>query len=173
VKSSQRRAAFAALLLAPTLAACGFSAQTDQVYQPATGINDRSGDIDVLNALIVSGTDGSGTLSTTLVNESDTKADKLTDVTGDGLTVTTPPRGIAVPGAAAVNLGATGDVTVTGDSVKAGDFVKVTLSFANGQTTSLKIPVVSNDGEYADVPMPTTSPTGKNSETPTATATPE
>ena len=45
----QRRAAIAALLLAPALTACGFNEQTDQVYQPAVGVNDRSDNVYVLN----------------------------------------------------------------------------------------------------------------------------
>ena len=46
----QRRVAIAALLLAPALTACGFSEQTDQVYQPAVGVNDRSDTVYVLSA---------------------------------------------------------------------------------------------------------------------------
>ena len=81
---SQRRLAIAALLLVPALASCGFNAQTDQVYQAAVGINDRSGEVDILNALIVSGEDGSGTFAGTLVNK---------DTTNDCLLYTSPsPR---------------------------------------------------------------------------------
>jgi hypothetical protein len=60
----RRRLATAALLLAvPALSSCSvsFGAQTDQVYNPSAGVDDRSGSVDVLNALVVSGAAGSGT----------------------------------------------------------------------------------------------------------------
>ena len=67
----RRSIAAAALLLAvPALSACGvsFGAPTDQVYNPSVGVDDQSGQVDVLNALIVSGSNGSGTVVATLVN---------------------------------------------------------------------------------------------------------
>ncbi|MBO9521763.1 MAG: hypothetical protein J7518_09520 [Nocardioidaceae bacterium] len=154
--SSQRRAAFASLLLAPALAACGFGAQTDQVYQAATGVNDRSGDIDVLNALIVSGEDGSGTLAVTLVNNSQTQKDALTGVTGEGVTV--DAKKVTVPVDGLVNLAESGDVSVDGDGVAAGKFVTLTLTFENGQATTVTVPVVTDEGDYADVPLPKAKP---------------
>ena len=63
----RRVAALAMVLLAPVLGGCGIAGihgndyQTDQVYQPAVGVNNRSGVVDVLGAVIVSGSDGSGT----------------------------------------------------------------------------------------------------------------
>jgi len=57
-------ASAAVLLTVPALSACGvsFGAQTDQVYNPSVGVDDRSGAVDVLNALVVSGANGSGTV---------------------------------------------------------------------------------------------------------------
>lgn len=149
---SQRRAAFAALLLAPTLAACGFNAQTDQVYQPSTGVNDRDGSVDVLNALIVSGTDGSGTFAATLVNNDQDQSDELTGVTGEGVTASMEP--VAVSAAGVVNLAESGDVSILGDAVKAGGWVSLTLTFANGDTSSVRVPVVTDTGDYTEVPLP-------------------
>lgn len=150
---SRRRAAFAALLLAPALAACGFNVQTDQVYQPAEGVNDRSGEVDILNALVVSGRDGSGTFAGTLVNNNQTDDDKLTSVAGDEVTVNLDAP-IDVPAAGLVNLADDGDVTVEGTSVKPGGYVTLTFVFSSGQSTKMKVPVVVHGGDYGDVPLP-------------------
>jgi hypothetical protein len=153
VKSpTQRRTAIAALLLAPALTACGFNVQTDEVYQPAVGVNDRSGTVDVLNALVVSGADGSGTFAGTLVNSDATEDDRLDSVTGPE--VTASKSVIPVPAGGTALLGKTGQVTVEGDVVEPGTFVELTFSFASGQTTTVKVPVVAATGDYADVPLP-------------------
>lgn len=152
----QRRAAIAALLLAPALTACGFSAQTDQVYQPAVGVNDRSGSVDILNAMIVSGTDGSGTFAGTLVNKNQTQDDVLDGVTGPGITASRATVTIDAGGNA--RLAESGELTLQGSAIKPGTFVELTFSFGSGQSTTLKVPVVAATGDYADVPMPSASP---------------
>jgi hypothetical protein len=152
----QRRVAIAALLLAPVLTACGFSEQTDQVYQPAVGVNDRSGQIDILNALIVSGEDGSGTFAGTLVNKNTTESDTLDSVTGPG--ITSSRRSVEIPAGGNALLADTGRVTVTGTGIEPGKFVELTLGFASGQSTTVKVPVVAAEGDYAEVPLPSASP---------------
>lgn len=150
---SHRRLAIAALLLAPVLTACGFNEQTDQVYQAAVGVNDRSGEVDVLNALIVSGADGSGTFVATLVNKNQTDDDTLDSVTGPA--ITSPRVDVDVPAGGVAPLAESGDVSVEGSGVKPGSFVEVSLGFASGQSTTVKVPVVAATGDYADVPLPT------------------
>jgi len=165
VKSpTQRRVAIAALLLAPTLAACGFNEQTDQVYQPAVGVNDRSGNVDILNALVVSDTDGSGTFAGTLVNKDQTHADRLQSVSGPGITA--PDRGVDIPAAGSALLAKSGSLTIEGDSVKPGRFVELTFVFESGQSTTLKVPVVEATGDYTGVPLPSPSPTSTPSSKP-------
>lgn len=149
---SHRRVAIAALLLAPVLAACGFNEQTDQVYQAAVGVNDRSGEVDILNALIVSGVNGSGTFAGTLVNKDQANDDTLDSVTGPD--VTAPEVSVDIPAAGVAPLAKTGDVTLKGSSIKPGSFVELTLSFASGQSTTIKVPVVAATGDYSDVPLP-------------------
>jgi hypothetical protein len=146
-----RRAAIAALLLAPVLTACGFSEQTDQVYQAAVGPNFRNGDVDILNALIVSGQDGSGTFAGTLVNAKDTD-DRLDSVTGDGIVASR--RTVDVPASGVARLAESGALTLRGDAIKPGAYVRLTFVFGNGQTTTLDVPVVAAEGDYADVPLP-------------------
>ena len=153
----QRRVAIAALLLAPALTACGFNEQTDQVYQPAVGVNDRSDTVYVLNALIVSGVDGSGTFAGTLVNTDTTSDDTLESVSGNG--VTASQATVKVPAGGNALLADSGDVTLEGAGIVPGKFVEVTLGFSSGQTTTMKVPVVAAAGDYTDVPLPSSSPT--------------
>ena len=166
--TTQRRVAIAALLLAPALTACGFNAQTDQVYQPAVGVNDRSGTVDIIKALVVSGTDGSGTFAGTLVNKDQEEDDRLESVTGTD--VTAAPRTVTIPAAKAVPLATSGAVGLTGEGIKAGGWVELTFVFSSGQSTTIKVPVVEATGDYADVTLPSTAkPSAKSSATPTAT----
>jgi hypothetical protein len=162
VKSpNQRRAAIAALLLAPVLTSCGFSAQTDQVYQAAVGVNDRSGAVDILNALVVSGTDGSGTFAGTLVNKDLTSADQLESVSGPGITASR--RTVEVPAGGTALLAESGDVTLRGSGIEPGTCVELTFTFASGPSTTVKVPVVTATGDYADVPLPKASSSDSSS----------
>ncbi|MGZ4638323.1 MAG: hypothetical protein ACXV2J_04605 [Actinomycetes bacterium] len=175
----QRRVAVAALLLAPLLTACGFSEQTDQVYQPAVGTNDRSGTVDILDAVIVTDTNGSGTFAGTLVNKDTSQDDRLDSVSGPG--ITSSRATVAVPAGGTALLADTGAVTLQGTDIVPGNLVELTFSFGSGQTTTFKVPVVAATADYADVPLPTPSsspskrasksPSSSPSSSPTATAT--
>ena len=154
----QRRVAIASLLLAPVLGACGFNAQTDQVYQAATGVNERSETVEILNAQIVSGKEGTGTFVATLDNTDTKQPDELVSVTGDGVTATT--KGVEIPADGVANLAVAAkganpvQVQVDGDRVQAGNWVRLTFGFKNGQSTEVLIPVVASSEEFADVPLP-------------------
>ena len=157
----RRSLAAAALVLAgPVLSSCGanFDAQTDQVYNPAAGVDDRSGSIDLLNALVVSGTNGSGTVIATLVNNSRTQADKLTGVAGAGqdqALQVTPGGPIDIRPGGLVNLATDGSIVARGERVVPGNFVEITFSFDQGSAITVKAPVVSaDDPTYADVKVP-------------------
>jgi hypothetical protein len=156
-------AAAAVLAAAPVLSSCGvnFGAQTDQVYQPGTGVDDRSGSVDVINALIVSGDDGSGTVVAGLVNNDEQNPDTLKDVAGAGddgsvaVQVAGPTR---IDAGGLLNLAKDGGITVSGKQVKPGTFVTITFSFDRGAAVTLDLPVVSNavTGDYDEVPVPST-----------------
>lgn len=171
---SQRRLAVAAVLLAPALGACGFNVQTDQVYQAAVGVNDRSGSVDILNAVIVTAKDGSGTFAGTLVNNTGTAA-QLREVTGEGITAAfAAGKPVEVEGFGFNNLGAAGETVppvklgLSGptEAIVPGTFVELTFTFASGQETSLQVPVVGVNEDYESVPLPapardtSTKPTG-------------
>jgi hypothetical protein len=149
--STRRRlAAGAMVLLVPTLGACGFSEQTDQVYQPAVGVDNRSGNVDILGAVVVSSLNGEGTFVASLVNNNQDTDDSLVTMTGDGLDVSmTAP--VKIPAGDLVNLADSGAVSVTGDTVQPGKFARLTLTFESGQKTEINAPVVPYSGDFADV----------------------
>ncbi|MCW2846448.1 MAG: hypothetical protein JWR90_422 [Marmoricola sp.] len=154
----RRLAAFAVVLLVPALGGCGIAGfagedyQTDQVYQPAVGTNVRSGEVDILGAAVVSGIDGSGTFIASLVNKSLKTPAQLTSVTGPtGVTVQLV-KPVDVAPDTLVNLADEGAVSVTGPSVKAGGWVKLTLKFDTGQSTSVNTTIVDRDLQFSQVP---------------------
>ena len=142
-------AAFA-LVLAPVLSSCGFEEATDFENNIIVGANDRSGEVDVLAAVVVSAEDGEGVFVATLTNTSTTEPITLIGITGEGLTITEPSM-LEVRKGGFVNL-AEGDtpIEVSGD-FEAGNYVPVTLEFSNGEQAVMQVPVRRNCGDYADV----------------------
>jgi hypothetical protein len=158
-----RFAAAAVALAVPALSSCSsnFNAPTDQVYTPGVGVNDRSGTIDVLHALIVSGEDGSGTVIAGLVNNDQEQPDTLADVAGAGddqaITVSSGDAQVEIPAGGFVQLADEGNISVTATQIQPGKFVELTFSFANSESVNIEVPVVENTGEFADVPLPSAS----------------
>jgi hypothetical protein len=150
----------AALVAAPVMSSCGvnFGAQTDQVYNPAVGVNDHSGSVDVLNALIVSGSPGSGTVVATLVNNSQLRSDSLKGVAGAGkdTSLTVQVGGpTTIPAGGLLNLATDGGVTARGRQIVPGRFLGITFSFDRGKAVTLQVPVVSaSDPDYAGIKTP-------------------
>ncbi len=149
----------AALLAAPALTSCGFDAPTDQVYNPTVGTFDKSSSVDVLHALIVSDSDGSGTLVATLVNNDLENEDRLVALAG---TDTENPVEVTVAGETTVEAGGllklsdgTG-ITVSGDEVVPGFFVSMRFTFDRGRAVELNVPVedYNEEGPFAEVPLP-------------------
>ena len=159
--TSKRLAATAVLLAAPVLASCGvnFDAQTDQVYQPAEGVNDRDGIVDVLNALVISGGDGSGRFIAGLANNSDVD-EMLTGVVGvdvdQSLDITLEEGDYVVPAEGFLQLADddAGMVVVTGEQVIKGGFVRVQLSFSDAEPVEVNVPVVPPGTDYDEVLLP-------------------
>lgn len=161
--SVRRRLAVASIaLLVPALGACGFGEQTDQVYQPAVGVNDRQGTIDVLGAVIVSSEDGKGQFIASLVNGSTSRSDQLTDITGDGVQATVDQPVRLEPDSLLNMAQEGGGIEVSGSRVQTGNFVRLTLEFGNGQKTELNVPVVGAEGEFASI-TPAASPSATSS----------
>ena len=142
----------ASLLLAvPMLSSCGFNYATDRPYTPAAGTNNRDGSVDVLGAVIVSAQDDSGTFIASLSNNDQQKSVDFESISGAGDSSLKfqdfPPRTID-PGAA-LNLSQDGGVPVTG-TFTAGDVVAVSISLSNGERVNMDVPVVADDGYFAD-----------------------
>lgn len=162
----RRRLAAAALLLgAPAMTACGFNIQTDQIYQPGVGVDNRSGTVDVLAAVVVSAKDGTGTFVATLVNNDLDKAITLERVQARDLEAQLG-KPIEVPANGLVNMADLGAIAITGSDVAPGGFARVTLEFSNGQDTTVNVPIVDDSGDYADVTL------AGGSESPSASPTP-
>lgn len=153
----RRSIAVAALVLAPMLSACGLNQPTDRVYNPGVGVNERSGQVDVLHAAVVSGEDGSGTLVAGLANNTQ-KGDALTQVAGSGedsgVTATLSAPIKIAPGSAVQLADEKTPVAVKGQGVTSGTFVTLTFSFQNAESVTLDVPVVAHRGDFADVPLP-------------------
>lgn len=154
VKRSVRRAAGAVVLtvLLPLAAGCGFSDQTDQPFQYATGTNNRTGMVYVLNALVVSGSNGSGRLVAGLTNQDQVHADTLVQVSGSGLqaNITKP---VTLPPAGLTNLAKGTPITVTGSAIQPGGIVTLTFTFGHAQAATMEVPVVAHNAEYAAIPL--------------------
>lgn len=162
-----------ALVLAPALAACSTDMPTDAIYTQAAGVNERTLDVDVLNAMVVSSEQGSGTLVMTLVNNlsdpvdgATSHADRLTGVTVDGASVRFSPVSVPAAGIAVIAAKndampqAVGGIKVTGD-FEAGEYVDLVLTFENAGEVELEVPVLLNEeGSYVagqdgkPVPLP-------------------
>lgn len=151
--STRTRVAALALAL-PLMTGCGFDVATDQVYTPAVGMNDRSGEVDVLNALIVADGEGSGVFVAGLSNNDLDNPDELTGVQIDGGQVAeSEPIEIAQGGY--VNLATIeAPIVVTGEAIESGAFVLAALQFANAEAITIRIPVVAQEGPYADITVP-------------------
>jgi hypothetical protein len=159
----RRRLALASLPLAVTaLTSCtvNFNEQTDKVYNPSAGVDDRSGEVDVLNALVVSAGAGSGTVIATLVNNDQAHADALRRVAGSGSDASlkvTPGGATGIRNGGLLNLATKGRIFVTGSQVVPGSLVTITFSFQRAQAITVDAPVVANTSEYSSVPVPSSS----------------
>ncbi len=160
----------ALLLAVPGVSACGFNYATDREYTPANGANNKQGDVDVLNAVIISSEEGSGTFVATLSNNLSDEAISLDSVSfGSNSTVEVAPFDpIEVPPHGLVNLANDQGIKVAGDFA-AGDFIELSLAFGNGETADMNVHVVVADYEYSDldngtgVPAPAATPSAEES----------
>ena len=148
----------AVLALAVPLTSCGFDYATARDYTPAAGANDRSADVDVLNAVIVSGQEGAGTVVASIDNnliEAD-QGQALVSLSGEvldsgeslGAITATAFEPIEIAPGKLVNLAEpAANLSIQGPFA-AGDFVSLSFEFASGQITELNVPVVVNDSGY-------------------------
>lgn len=157
--------ASAPVALGGCVATTNFDAQTDQIYSAADGANDRSGSVDVLNALVVSEEPGTGRVIAGLVNNEALQPDELTGVRGVGdsaeLTVSVDEGETEIPASGLLQLADDGSavVSVSGDPelVAPGGYVELAFSFAEGEEIEIDVPVLPPGTDYTEVELPTPS----------------
>lgn len=147
----------AAALVGLSGCGAGFDAQTQQQYQPAAGVSNRDGDIYAINTLVVTDGQGSGTVVSALINQTDVE-DSLQSVTATddrgGMQVQPlPEAGFPLPANQLVQLGNDGPVRISSEELQAGLFVTLTFTFANAAPVQVDVPVVNDSATYADVPV--------------------
>lgn len=155
--------AVVAVVLALTGCAADFGAETNQIYQPAQGISDRTSGVWAIDTLVVANDRGDGTLVVALVNTAK-RPDALTGVRasadGNPITVTPASLNVSLPSEQPVQFAKTGKVRLQGPAVKPGFLIHVRFSFANAAPVGFLVPVVNKTKEFASVPVgPTGQPT--------------
>jgi hypothetical protein len=154
-------------LVLVTGCAAGLHAQTLKPYSPGDGLMANSGDIRVVNALVVAdGTGGTGVVSLTIVNRGN-RDNSLTDLTSpDGTVDLTGTRDL--PPGQAVRFGAATEPSATIGDMKSqpGQNITLVLTFGRAEPIRLDTIVLPATGAYADItPGPETP--DETSETPT------
>lgn len=164
----RRTLAIGTVILATTaaLTACGFNYPTDRINNITSSANYRNGTVDVLNAVVVSKQDNAGTFIATFVNNDQTKQVSFEGMKGDGSTVAavdTKPIPIVANGL--VSLAAEGGIPITG-TFQAGGYVTLTLSFDDGESAAIDVPVVVDSGQWAGLdlskPVASSTPLGSS-----------
>jgi hypothetical protein len=152
----------AGLAATVALSACGFDYPTDRINNITAGVDYRDGTVDILNAVVVAKQANSGTFVATFVNGSPTKPVALQSASGDNTAIThvdsTP---FTLQPNTLLNLAGDKGMAVSG-TFALGQFVTISFQFDNGETASLSVPVVTDDGQWAGLdtstPSASTSP---------------
>ena len=158
-------AASALVVAAPLVASCGFDVQTDAVYQPAEGANARAEGTDVLGAVVVSDTKGTGRVVATLVNKRNS-SDELTGVSGSKVKIS-GPESLEVP-SNAVGFTNLADakftpIVATGSTIDAGGYVTLRFTFTKSSPVTVDAPVVDTQGTYSGLAPGQSAASGSSS----------
>jgi hypothetical protein len=155
----------AGLAALATLSACGFNYPTDRINNLTAGVQYRDGTVDILNAAVVAKQADSGTFVATFVNNSPSKTISLQTASGDNTSVTNvDAKPFTLQPGGVLNLAASKGIPVSG-SFALGQFVTVNFQFDDGESASLSVPVVADDGQWAglDTATPSASPSSSPS----------
>lgn len=151
------RTAAPALVSIVALSACGanFGAQTNQIYQPADGTDNKDSDVYVMGTLVVAA-DSHGVVVTRLINSTQ-EPDALVGVTaaddeGSEIAVKELSKPLALPPAGAVQLADGAQVGLEAEEL--GGLVTLTFTFEKAQAVTLEAPVVDHTGDYASLEIP-------------------
>ena len=138
-----------ALALATVLSSCGFNYATDRIYTPAAGVNDRTTDVDILGAVVVSGQDGSGTFMASFANNLQDEPSTVESLAGGGDTAELEIADfepLEIPPGELVNIQSEG-IGVQGD-YGPGGYVGLVITFGNGDSAVMDVPVVAPCDEF-------------------------
>jgi hypothetical protein len=148
------------VLAVPGVSSCGFNYATDRGNNIVNGTNYQDGVVDVLNALIVSSEDGSGTFIATLANNSPDEVISFESLSfGGNSTIQVAafsPVEVAPHGMVNLSTEEQG-IKVAGD-LTAGHFISLSVGFDNGETADMDVPVVPAEDEYTDLDNGTGAP---------------
>lgn len=149
----------AAALTLLTGCGAGFDATSRQDYAPSDGMVANSGNLRVLNALVVAPeAGGTGTVSMGVANRGD-RADRLTGITSpDGTAMLSGSGEIPAGGAITLGSGTDTSATIPGLSKLPGEAITLEISFEQAQPVRVRTLVYAAAGDYADVIPPATSP---------------
>lgn len=136
---------------AATLSSCGFDYPTDRVNTIAAGVNNREGHVNVLGLRILATAPGDGRLIGALANNL-TESASLTGISSPADVSADKFKPIEVPGSGAINLATYKEQIALTGGFTAGDVVPLELTFDNGQSVSLDVPVVKRCFQYTAVP---------------------
>ena len=150
-------AAATAVLSAALLTGCasGFDATSVKPYAPSDGILANSGDLRILNILVVS-TGANGVVSASIANRGTSK-DALTDMTSPDGTVDLTGNG-KVPPKSSIPLGAdtATSATISGLTKLPGETITLKLTFQRADPVTIRTVIVPASGDYASItPAPT------------------
>lgn len=158
----------ALVLAAPVLTSCGFDYATDRVYTPASGVNERDADVDVLNAVIVSAAEGSGTFIASFANNNQDESASVESISGAGDSSSLQVddfEPIQIEAGQLVNLATSEEGIIVKGDFGPGDFVTLSIRFGDGETVEMDVPTVNDCGEYAGLDVSSGSPAGETEPT--------
>lgn len=143
----------ALVFTAPALTACGFDWATDRENDTIAGTNNRTKDVDVLNAVLVAAENGEARLVATFANNVQDASVEVTGVApgegSEGVTIKGfKPFEIAKYGMAAPAKD-DAEVLVTGDDVMLGKHVRLVFDFSTGESAMVNVQVMPAWEEYA------------------------
>jgi hypothetical protein len=165
-------------LVAIALAGCNFiTPQATLVpYESSDGVSGRIGDVDVLNAVVLSDDGVSGNLVFSALNSSDDDVELAVQFESDGEKVTIE-LDVEAGSTGQFGFGEGGQVFLADIGTKPGGLLPVYFQYGDAQGRQLLVPVLDGaQAEYSSLlptPTPTPTPTPVEPEaTPTPTPTP-
>lgn len=143
----------ALVFTAPALTACGFDWATDRENDAVAGTNNRTQDVDVLNAVLVATENGEARLVATFSNNVQDAPVEVTGVSaGEG------SESVEIEGFKPIEIAKYGmaapskddpEILVTGDDVVRGGHVRLVFDFSTGTSAMVNVQVMPAWEEYA------------------------